>query len=323
MSHETNSESDGETDTPHKLTVAERKAVADLEECGFTGIEKLQTGHFCLSVFKARLGTVSCAVKICAAKHSRWLANEAAILAQLEHRYVVRALGGYQLASSCRAYLTLELVHGVDILTLVARQSDEISLAQCSRPIRIVARRTLKALAYVHSQGILHNDIKPDNVLVGCRELSHVRNRTAVKLCDFGLASREGADKDNVGSHGYVAPEKLFWAAKATRASDVFSFGMFFFACCTGRMMFDVSPKKTWPNELTLAKFERKLAETLADIADATKFGAAEHAYLRLFSDDERANAVMLHSTCMTSSDRWTARELLLLPYFSKSTESV
>ncbi len=84
-----------------------------------------------------------------------------------------------------------------DILKKEKRFSEEVA--------RIYIAEILLAIEYLHSEGIIYRDLKPDNIIVD--EDGHI------KLTDFGL-SKEGVDDQYnsysfCGSHAYLAPEML------------------------------------------------------------------------------------------------------------------
>ena len=87
--------------------------------------------------------------------------------------------------------------------------------------VRLYTYQMLRALAHIHSQGICHRDIKPQNLLVEAQ--TH-----ALKLCDFGSAKRLRPDEANISyicSRYYRAPELIFGATNYTTAIDVWSVG--------------------------------------------------------------------------------------------------
>ena len=137
--------------------------------------------------------------------------REARALAEIDHANVVRvhAVGE---DGEGRHYCVMQLVPGEPLDAVLAR--DPVSIERAARIALDVAR----ALACTHEQGILHRDVKPQNVVVS--------DRGAV-LVDFGLARLEGearitGARELLGTRGYVAPEvEASGAARASAASDV------------------------------------------------------------------------------------------------------
>ena len=89
--------------------------------------------------------------------------------------------------------------------------------------LKIYSYQMLKSLAYIHSIGICHRDIKPQNILLNT-------NSKNLKLCDFGSAKKLVKGEPNIAyicSRYYRAPELIFGATEYTNAIDVWSIG-----CC-------------------------------------------------------------------------------------------
>jgi formylglycine-generating enzyme required for sulfatase activity len=151
--------------------------------------------------------------------------NEARAIARLQHPNVVTVFrigeaGGHP-------YIVSEYLVGQ-------------SLAQLAMPLPW--RRALslsiglaRGLAAAHRQGVLHRDLKPDNVL-----LTH---QGEVKLLDFGLAELVDAGappgsngvRAAAGTPRYMAPE-LFRGASATPRSDLYALGLILYELCTGTL---------------------------------------------------------------------------------------
>ena len=156
----------------------------------------------------------------------RRFAGEVKALARLRHPHVVEILdhGEHEGAP----WLALELVEGESL-------QDRLRLGPLSVAEAVqVARQLAQALSYVHGCGVLHRDLKPDNVLL--------RGQSAL-LTDFGLALDEQDDSPNrltlsgtfLGTPGYWSPEQ---AQGATREigprSDIYGLGAVLYACLTG-----------------------------------------------------------------------------------------
>lgn len=121
--------------------------------------------------------------------------------------------------------IVMEFVEGFPLDRFAA----ELNFDQKARLLREVAR----GLAAAHARGLVHRDLKPDNVLVG----PDLRPR----ILDFGLAlSLEEASRQGRGFEGtplYASPEQAL-AKPLTAASDVFSFGSLMFKVLTGKAPF-------------------------------------------------------------------------------------
>jgi len=142
-----------------------------------------------------------CALKLTGegARHNKvaWrLAREFSVLSQLAHPNLVKVLD----FGSDRAkghYLVMEYVQGAPIGRFLARLRIE--------PFVAVLCQILDALSYLHSNGIVHQDLKPSHILIA----SGQQAEPVVKLIDLGMAFRrpkEGADEAYGGTAGYIAP---------------------------------------------------------------------------------------------------------------------
>jgi serine/threonine protein kinase len=139
---------------------------------------------------------------------------EADLCARLAHRNVVAVLDA---GMEPRDYIVMEFVHGVDAGSLLRREE-----LTSERAVGILVQ-ICGALAYVHSQGAVHHDVTPRNILVS-------RPGGTAKLADFGLASQVAGGPASglpnlIGTAGYVAPEILLGASPSPR-SDLYSLGV-------------------------------------------------------------------------------------------------
>ena len=129
-------------------------------------------------------------------------------------------------------FMAMEHLEGVDLASLV----DEVGPLPPARVVRF-ARQACAALAEAHDAGIVHRDVKPDNLFV-CRMGDEP---DFLKVLDFGIARIEGADEDvNVtragwvhGTPAYMSPEVCNGARAAAR-SDVYSLGAVMYYLLTG-----------------------------------------------------------------------------------------
>lgn len=157
--------------------------------------------------------------------------REALLVARLSHPNLVHVLDRGE--DEDGPYLVLELVEGE---TLKARVRREGPLA-ADEAARICAQ-VAHALAYAHSQGVIHRDIKAQNVLVGA-------DGTA-KLADFGIARmiENGAEGGGLtrtdmllGSADYLSPEQASGHPLDAR-TDIYSLGIVLYECLTCTLPF-------------------------------------------------------------------------------------
>jgi serine/threonine-protein kinase len=152
--------------------------------------------------------------------------REAQAAARLNHPGIVTL---YELGErSGRAVLVSELVPGATLAEL--REAGGLS----DRDVGELAADLCDALAHAHSQGVVHRDVKPENVIV--RHDAHAGKRA--KLMDFGVARIAGARTltaagEVVGTLAYMSPEQAEGLA-AGPPSDVYSLGLTLYEAWSG-----------------------------------------------------------------------------------------
>ena len=121
------------------------------------------------------------------------------------------------------AAIVMELVQGVTLREAARRGHSLVEVLRWSAQLA-------HALAVAHDHGLVHGDIKPENVMV--------RDDGYVKLLDFGLALEaepsEACGSPLAGTLRYLAPERCF-GQPPTQAADVFAFGVILYELTTGR----------------------------------------------------------------------------------------
>jgi serine/threonine-protein kinase len=154
--------------------------------------------------------------------------HEAKAAAALRHPDIVEIFGGGE-SQGC-GFIVMELLSGTDL----TRYTRPARLLPEPIVLRIVAR-VADALAYAHSAGLVHRDVKPANVVVDL-----VNDQ--VKLTDFGIARiTDGARSRSgllVGTPLFMAPEQLAGSAVDGRA-DLYALGVMLFQLLTGRLPYE------------------------------------------------------------------------------------
>ena len=166
-------------------------------------------------------------------------AREARIAAGLTHPNVVQVFDVGEEAG--RPFIVMEYVEGETL-------GDELRRERRLAPARVidVARQCCAGLACAHAAGLVHRDIKPQNLLVTADG--------AVKIADFGVAhaldqTRLTLTGSIVGTARYLAPEQTV-STRVTGAADVYALGVVMYELLTGR---PPHPGDSLP-ELVLAK---------------------------------------------------------------------
>jgi serine/threonine protein kinase len=160
--------------------------------------------------------------------YQKRLLREARAAAQLAHRHIVSVYDVVMDGTDC--FITMEYVDGT---TLRAALRDQPQL-----PIEKVLRygyQTARGLEAAHKAGIVHRDVKPENVLIS-------RAEDDVKIADFGLARLENDENLTqagcvVGTLNYMPPEQI-QGAEVDHLIDVYAFGVLLFEMIAGRTPF-------------------------------------------------------------------------------------
>lgn len=165
--------------------------------------------------------------------------REAQIAASIESPHLVRVIDVGEVEGLF--YIVMEYVEGGSAGSLLrgtaaGRLDEQEALDVC-----IAATR---GLAAAHERGIIHRDIKPDNIMVPF-DSAGLPMWSAAKLADLGLARSEELGQSltgtqaGMGTPGYMAPEQAMSAHRARKPADVFGMGATLYALLTGRSPFE------------------------------------------------------------------------------------
>ncbi|XP_055694210.1 protein kinase shaggy isoform X10 [Lutzomyia longipalpis] len=193
------------------------------QEVSYTDTKVIGNGSFGV-VFQAKLcdtGELVAIKKVLQDK--RFKNRELQIMRRLEHCNIVKLKYFFYSSGEKKdeVYLNLVLEYIPETVYKVARQYARNKQTIPINFIRLYMYQLFRSLAYIHSLGICHRDIKPQNLLLD--------PETAVlKLCDFGSAKQLIQGEPNVSyicSRYYRAPELIFGAINYTSKIDVWSAG--------------------------------------------------------------------------------------------------
>jgi eukaryotic-like serine/threonine-protein kinase len=174
--------------------------------------------------------------------------REIQLAARLQQANIVPLLATGEAAGL--PYFTMPYIEGQSLRARLGKQ-ERLPIPECLEILRDVAR----ALSYAHASGVVHRDIKPDNVL-----LSH----GAAMVSDFGIAkaisaSREAGSENEItktgmslGSPAYMSPEQIAADPDVDHRADLYAFGCLGYELITGRAPFaGESPQRVLAAHLT------------------------------------------------------------------------
>ena len=162
--------------------------------------------------------------------------QEIRLARKIAHRNVVRT---YDLGEqNGMYYLTMEYVEGTSLKQLIVSRGKlpvEVTLT--------VGKQLCRALEVAHAEGVIHRDIKPQNIVVDPTGF--------LKVMDFGIARLANPQKGKglteagtaIGTPDYMSPEQLSGLELDPR-SDLYAAGVVLFECLTGRLPFEA--ETTW-----------------------------------------------------------------------------
>ncbi|HUK90610.1 MAG TPA: protein kinase, partial [Blastocatellia bacterium] len=177
------------------------------------------------------------AIKELHKKHSRSAVikqrffQEALAMARLDHPNLPRIYtfgednGSY--------YLVMEFVYGRPL----SEEIQHTGPIPEQRAVQIITQ-VLEAVSYAHKNGVIHRDLKPDNII-----LTNDNGSPGVKVLDFGIAKMVGGENltmsgEGFGTPTYMSPERIGGGSDLDRRTDIYSIGIILFEMLAGQVPF-------------------------------------------------------------------------------------
>ncbi len=163
--------------------------------------------------------------------------DEISAVARLNHPNIVKVLEYQQTDDDL--FMVMEFLSGGTLRAYIKRLSEKGQLLELPEAIEFT-RQLADALDYAHRQGMIHRDIKPDNVVLrpATKSVTFLDNQPV--LTDFGLArltaGDENADTDQpAGTYPYMSPEHAL-GDRTDNRSDIYSLGILLYELAAGRL---------------------------------------------------------------------------------------
>ncbi len=189
--------------------------------------------------------------------------REAKAAAALQHPNVVDVLD-YGVDPDGTAFQVLELLEGESLGEHLQRKG--------TIPVDVTLSLVLPvihALATAHARGVIHRDLKPDNIFLA----RNAHGRIVPKLLDFGIAKllpKEGSASSTlatragtaIGTPAYMSPEQARGTADVGTTTDIWAIGVILFECVAGRIPFEAET-----GSILMARIIMEQAPSLASVA--------------------------------------------------------
>lgn len=160
--------------------------------------------------------------------YRRMFLNEASLAGKIQHPHIVAIYDA--VVEEGMSYIVMEYVEG-GTLEKFCRPESLLHIQEIAE----IIFKCVRALAFANTEGLIHRDVKPGNIL-------H-KSGTDIKVADFGAALHVVSDRTQVAAVGsplYMAPE-IITGAKATVQSDIYAVGMVMYMLLSGRAPFEAS----------------------------------------------------------------------------------
>jgi serine/threonine protein kinase len=192
-------------------------------------------------------------------------AREASVAAAVKSPHVVQVFD-HGVTPEGDAYIVMEMLDGRDLAQHIAASGP-----MAPRDVAALVAQVAKALGKAHQVGVIHRDIKPDNIFLCDAEGGEL----FVKLLDFGIAKRDQQKVTSaatttgavVGTPYYMSPEQIVGDKDTDARTDIWSLGVVAYEAMTGRRPFE----GTTVGAITLAihTATRRITDHLPDASPA------------------------------------------------------
>ncbi|KAG8985908.1 regulator of ime2 [Tulasnella sp. JGI-2019a] len=313
-------------DDPHKVVkvVASDGKSGDQRDVSYTNCKVIGNGSFGV-VFQAKLVNAPKDQEDIAIKKvlqdKRFKNRELQIMRLLSHPNVVdlRAFFYSNGDKKDEVYLNLVLEYVPETVYRASRHYVKLKQPMPTLQIKLYMYQLLRSLAYIHSVGICHRDIKPQNLLLNPAT-------GVLKLCDFGSAKILVAGEPNVSyicSRYYRAPELIFGATNYMTNIDIWSTGCVMAELMLGQPLF---PGESGIDQLVeiikvLGTPTREQIKTMNPNYMEHKFPQIKpHPFSKVFRPRTSPEAIDLVSRLLeyTPSARLSAIEAMCHPLFEE-----
>lgn len=187
------------------------------------------------SVYKAEKDGKYFAIKIFQTEllkdeYKKFLDREVEALQKIDHPQVVKIheSGIFTDKGFEYFYIVMDFVEGNKLTSYVGSASEEVVVE--------IIKSIVKTLDFIHSQGVLHRDLKPDNIIVTPDGVPTLLDFGLSKLIDYTSIIQTG---EHVGTFHYMSPEQIIDSKNIDHRSDFFSVGVIMYQLLTGVIPFD------------------------------------------------------------------------------------
>ena len=157
--------------------------------------------------------------------------NESRAVAMLSHPNIVQVFDVFVKSSGEHQYIVMELIDGITLKDYISKKG-RLNWKEAIG----YTEQVLSALGHAHEKGIIHRDVKPQNIML--------LRSGSLKITDFGIAKIPNSEQltltdKAIGTVHYVSPEQASGKGNVTTVSDIYSVGIMLYEMTAGKLPFD------------------------------------------------------------------------------------